>query len=301
MKKFMIFAVIALFAGITACKQSDEDKEKAMQDSMRLAQLQTDYNEASTFNDSLLLLMGDIYAGLDSINAQEGLLNSPGVIGDNVDKRQQIRDNLNAIRARLQKNKQLLAELEKKANDAGETSKVLQRTIDNLKRQIADQDTKISQLTQQLEQANQKITELTGQVEQKDQQIATVTQEKEVAQAETAKAQEETRQVTDDANTVYYVKGTNKQLKEWKVLEKKFLGSTKIMQGDNINYSVFTKADKRTLTSIPTGAKKVEIKSLNDKNSYQIQGDENGPKTIVITNRDLFWQKTPYLVIETKN
>ena len=49
-------------------------KEKAEQDSLKIAELTTNYQEATTFNDSLMLLMADIYNGLDSINMQEGLL-----------------------------------------------------------------------------------------------------------------------------------------------------------------------------------------------------------------------------------
>lgn len=288
MRKFMIFAALGLLT-LSACKQN---QEKVNEDSIRLAQMEEQYQDATNFNDSLLLLMGDIYAGLDSINSQEGLLMTPG-IGDNVDKRDEIRQNLSAIRLRLQHNKKLLADLEKKAKESGENNKVLQRTIEQLKTRISEQDSKIEELTQKLASANQQITDLTGQVEQKDQEIAEVTQQKESAEAQTVA-------VENEANKVYYVIGSNKQLKEWGMLQKKFLGATKIMQGDDINFSKFQTADKRTLTSIPTGAKKVEIKSLNDAKSYRIEGDTDGPKTIVITNPDLFWQKTSYLVIETK-
>lgn len=294
MKKLALLSIVVLLAA-TACKESGKEKE----DSLRLAQMTADYQEAASFNDSLLLLMGDIYAGLDSINAQEGLLMTPG-IGDNVNRREEIRENLTFIRLRLQQNKQLLADLEKKAKASGDNSKVMQRTIEQLKARIEEQDAKIQQLTEQLASANQQITDLTGQVEAKDQEIATVSQEKEAAEEATRQAQAQAVAAENEANTVFYVIGNNKQLKEWGVLQKKFLGATKIMQGDDINYNRFIKADKRTLVQIPTGAKNIEIKSLNDAASYRITGEKDGPKTIEITNPALFWQKTPYLVIEIK-
>lgn len=288
MKKTLIYAALGLVA-LTAC-QGKSDKDNA--DSLRMAEMEAQYQEATSFNDSLLLLMGDIYAGLDSINSQEGLLMTPG-IGDNSDRRAEVRNNLSAIRMRLEQNKQLLAQLEKKANESGANNKVLQRTIDQMKQRIEEQDARIEELTAQLASANEAITTLTGQVEETQQQLADETLAKEEAQAQYAAAE-------NQANTVYYIIGNNKQLKEWKVLEKKFLGATKIMQGEDIDFNCFTKADKRNLTSIPTGAKKVEIKSYNDEDSYVIEGTKDGPKTIKITNPAKFWQKSPYLVIETK-
>ncbi len=45
--------------------------KKLEEDSARIAELTAEYAEANSFNDSLMLLMGDIYTGLDSINMQE--------------------------------------------------------------------------------------------------------------------------------------------------------------------------------------------------------------------------------------
>lgn len=289
MKKTLIYGALGLIALTAACNKNNGDEAAqaaAMED------MTAKYQEANDFKDSLLLLMGDIYAGLDSINAQEGLLINPGV-GDSADRRAEVRENLALIRQRLEANKKLLAEMERKANSASANSAVLQRTIAQMKERIEMQDARIAELTDQLANANETISGLNDQVAETQQQLDEQTQLTEEKQAQLTATENE-------ANTVYYVIGTNKQLKEYKVLEKRFLGATKIMQGDEINYSCFTKADKRTLTSIPTGAKKVEIKSLNDAASYEIVGGKDEPKTIKILNPELFWQKTPYLVIETK-
>lgn len=314
MRKIFLFIGLGALL-LTACKNND--KEKLAEDSVKIVQLSQKYNEATSFNDSLLLLMGDIYSGLDEINQQEGLLTTPGV-GDNVDKRQEIKDNLEAIKARLASQKQLLAELEQKIaqaqkqpkddgkeNELSKQNSILQKTITDLKNHIANQEKKINELTTLLNAANEKISELTTQVQQKDEQITVVTNQKDSAvnranqaEAATEVARQETVAAENVANQVYYILGTNKQLKESGVLQKKFLGTTKIMQGENINYSNFIQADKRTLSQIPTNAKKVEIKSNMPKDSYMISGQNDGPKTIVITNPAAFWRNTPYLVVQ---
>lgn len=288
MKKNLILVTLGVLA-LTACNQN---AQKETVDASVVEEMNVKYQEANDYKDSLLLLMTDIYAGLDSINMQEGLLINPGV-GDNADRRAEVKENLYLIRQRLEANKNLLAELEKKAKDANANSAVLQRTITQMKDRIEQQDAKIAELNELLANANEQISNLTGEVAQTRQDLEDQTKLTEDTQAQLTATENE-------VNTVYYVIGTNKQLKDYKVLEKRFLGPTRVMQGDEINYSCFTKADKRTLLSIPTGAKKVEIKSYNDPDSYKIVGGKDEPKTIDIINPETFWQKTPYLIIEVK-
>ena len=60
---------------------------------------------------------------------------------------------------------------------------------------------------------------------------------------------------------------------------------------------VFTKADKRTLTEIPLHSKKAKIYTKHPENSYRID-DNNGVKTLVITNPEKFWELTNFLVVQ---
>lgn len=285
MKKSMLLVGLAAVL-LGACSGNEK---KLADDSARIAGLQMQYNEASSFNDSLLLLMGDIYTGLDSINQQEGLLYKTGG-GEGVDRREEIRRNLATIRQRLAANKALLEELQAKAAASGKDNTVLNKTIDQLKARLAEQDTKIAQLTSDLEKANAQISELNTQVAEGLKQV-------EEANAATAEAQAQTVAAENEANKVYYAIGTNKELKKNGLLEKKFLGSTKVLQGD-FNQNYFTVADKRTLTSIPTGSKKVKVRTNMPEGSYEIVGGKDENKTLKITNPAKFWSMSPYLVVE---
>lgn len=271
---------------LTSCSGNEKRLEE---DSMRIAELSEDYKQATTFNDSLMLLMGDIYTGLDSINQQEGLLYNMGA-GDNVDRREEIRQNLSNIRARLNANRELLAKMEAKIANSNNENAILTKTIAQLKDHIAQQEEKIAQLNDQLSKAQGQITELTTQVEEGKAEVAKANAATEEATAAAVAAENE-------ANRVYYAIGTNKELKSNGLLEKKFLGATKVLQGQfNSNY--LTIGDKRTLNSIPTGGKKVKIWSNMPENSYQIVGEKDGPKTIKIVDKNLFWSRTPILVIQ---
>ncbi len=284
-KNLLIIGLGALM--LTAC--SGHDQKKIEEDSARIVALTAEYNEAATFNDSLMLLMGDIYTGLDSINQQEGLLYNMGS-GEGADRRAEIRRNLSNIKARLAANRALLDKLEAKVKSGDEANSVQAKTIAQLKQRIDQQDAKIAQLENDLSSAREQISDLTNQVAEGKEAIAAETVAKEEAQAQATAAE-------DAANTVYYAIGTNKELKQNGLLEKKFLGQTKVLKGD-FNENYFTRADKRNLSSIPTNSKKVKIWSNMPEDSYQIVENEEGLKTIQITNAKAFWSLTPYLVIQ---
>lgn len=266
------------------------NSEKLAEDSARIAELSAEYAEANSFNDSLMLLMGDIYTGLDSINMQEGLLYNMGS-GENVDRRAEIRQNLANIKARLAANKALLDQMEGKLKAKGDENGVLTKTIAQLKDRISKQDAKIAQLENDLTAAKGQIEELNTKVAEGQQQVEAETAAKEAAQAQATA-------VEDAANTVYYAIGTNKELKQNGLLEKKFLGQTKVLKGD-FNESYFTKADKRSLSVIPTGAKKIKIWTNMPEGSYTEDKNADGTITLRITNPKEFWSMTTFLVIQT--
>lgn len=262
---------------------------KTQTDSLTIITAQ--YEEASSFNDSLLLLMGDIYAGLDSINMQEGLLYNMEKNGEKVDRRASIRENLAGIKARLQQNRDVLAQMQSKLDNSTGNNAVLKKTIADLQTRIDQQEKKIAELNSELENANIQIADLNNQVTQGKEELAAETEAKEKAQAETLAAEAA-------ANRVYYAIGTNKELKKNGLLEKKFLGATKVMQGDDVNMNYFTTADKRNLSMINTGGKKVKIWSNVPEGSYEIIDNGSGTQTVKIVNPTQFWSRTPYLIIQ---
>ncbi|MDE6337286.1 MAG: hypothetical protein K2J63_11700 [Muribaculaceae bacterium] len=283
-KSFILMGIGALM--LASCSGNNQ---KIAEDSARIAELSAEYAEASSFNDSLMLLMGDIYTGLDSINMQEGLLYNMGA-GESVDRRAEIRQNLANIKARLESNRKLLADMEARLKKSDNQNSVLLKTIDQLKSRISAQDEKITQLESDLSSAKAEIETLNAHVAQTAVELVAEQEAKEKAQAEATA-------IENEANTVYYAIGTNKELKKNDLLEKKFLGQTKVLKG-NFNESYFTKADKRTLSVIPTGSKKVKIWTNMPEDSYVIEENEDKTKTIKITNPKEFWSMTPFLVIQ---
>lgn len=281
------FALIGI--GVLLLTSCAGNQKKIDDDSLKIAALTSQYEEATSFNDSLMLLMGDIYTGLDSINMQEGLLYNMKA-GDSANRREEIRQNLSNIKARLDANRALIAKMEAQLKASGNDNSVQAKTIAQLKAHIEQQDKKIVQLESDLASARGQIEDLNTQVAETQEQVKAETAAKEEAQQATVAAE-------NAANRVYYAIGTGKELKANGLLEKKFLGATKVMKGD-YNEAYFTTADKRTLTMIPTGAKKMKIWSNNPQGSYEIVDNADGTKTVKITNPTAFWSITPYLIIQ---
>lgn len=281
------FALIGI--GVLLLTSCAGNQKKIDDDSLKIAALTSQYEEATSFNDSLMLLMGDIYTGLDSINMQEGLLYNMKA-GDSANRREEIRQNLSNIKARLDANRALIAKMEAQLKASGNDNSVQAKTIAQLKAHIEQQDKKIAQLESDLASARGQIEDLNTQVAETQEQVKAETAAKEEAQQATVAAE-------NAANRVYYAIGTGKELKANGLLEKKFLGATKVMKGD-FNEAYFTTADKRTLTMIPTGSKKIKIWSNNPQGSYEIVDNADGTKTVKITNPTAFWSITPYLIIQ---
>ena len=133
------------------------------------------------------------------------------------------------------------------------------------------------------------IADLGTKVDSLNTTVASVTEEK-------TKAEEATTTAVNELNTCYYAIGTKKELKEAKIIETGFLRKTKLLQAD-FQQSYFTKADKRTLTSIPTHSKKAKIITNMPEGSYDIQ-DVDGMKVINVINPEKFWSMSNYLVIQ---
>lgn len=284
--KNLIFAICAIALIMTSCG-NDSKKEKA---TIETPDLTKELQQATDYKDSLILLMGDVYDGMEQINAQEGLLFNLEQTGENANRRQEIIDNLALIKERLQKNRELLAEMEKKLNSSNDKNGVLAKQIAMLKTQIEEKDTKIVDLTTQLNEMQTKNEELEEKIAATEEEVKTQTAEKEKAQQETIAAENE-------LNKCYYAIGSNKELKESKLIEKKFLGKTKVMEGD-FELSYFTTGDKRNLSSIPCNNNKVKIWTNHPAGSYEIIENSDKTKTVKILDPTKFWSLTNFLIIQ---
>ena len=60
----------------------------------------------------------------------------------------------------------------------------------------------------------------------------------------------------------------------------------------------FTTADMRKLRDIPFDSKKAKLLTKHPAGTYEMQKDNEGYITLVITNPESFWSLSRYLVVE---
>ncbi len=176
-----------------------------------------------------------------------------------------------------------------------------------------DNARKVKQLNGQLEKNKLQIKELEvmiaslrKDIEWKDEQINLLQAELDRVDSEYSKLfdayQEQAIKIDalqDDLNTVHYAYGSEDELIENGVIEKKngFIGiGKKISLKDSFNDQYFTKADAKKTKSITIVGTDIRFITSHPTNSYSIQ--EQGAKSIItIKDASEFWKVSKYLVV----
>lgn len=295
MKKLAIPALIAVSLMTFSCNDKTADKLKDSE--AENAELQSEVAAQKAMQDSLLVLFNEISDGMNQIKDLEKIISSPvNLSSESQERKDQIKNDMMAIQRSLQERRQRLEQLEAQLGRSQSENATLLKTIENLKAQIADQQTEIATLTNQLASANITIQNLGTQVTQLNTRVDSLnTGISEAREAERAAAAEAKR-ADAEANAVYYIIGTDKELKSKGVLKGGgFLRGSKM--GSDFNKAYFIQADRRHFNSIPTHAKKAEVKSAQPKDSYKFV-DVDGNKVLQIINPARFWATTNVLVIK---
>ena len=95
-------------------------------------------------------------------------------------------------------------------------------------------------------------------------------------------------------NTAWYVFGTKKELKEQQILV-----NGKVLQG-NFNKSYFTKIDIRNFKELKLYSKSAKLLTMHPSSSYKLERDSKDQYVLRITNPQIFWSTSKYLVVQVR-
>ena len=236
-KLFSALALCSLVAISSACSKNEQTAKSDDQDSQKIAGAsKEDLEQAVSDRDELLSLVNEISNGLADIKNLENIVATDG--SETPSQKAKIRQDIAAIQAALTDRRQRLEELEKKLSSSNVYTSKLSKTIESMKLQIENQTKEIASLTQQLSDAKAEIGSLNNQVDSLNNTVADVSGQRDVAQ-------QEATNYNNQLNEVFIAIGNKKELKENRILEKKFLSKTKILTGD-FNQKFFSTQDKRT-------------------------------------------------------
>ncbi len=278
------FITLALLASCNGNKRSKTSPEETLQ------LTQAELAQAVADQDRLLSLMNDISAGMAQIKKLEHILTTPYVSEETPDRRQEIKEDIAAIQNELQARRDRLDALESKLRKSQSQNATLQKSIATLRAQIDDQDKTITSLRTSLANANTHIENLTRNVDSLNSTVAIVTQERE--EIETLN-----NDLSNELATCYYALGKKNELKEHKLIETGFLRKTKVLP-DDFETSYFTRADKRTLTLLPLHSSKAKVLTNQPADTYTLETDAQGMKSLRINDSKRFWERSNFLVIQ---
>lgn len=287
MKKILLFSVCV--ALLSSCgNMGKNDAMKGQNDSLSqvLAQRDAELN-------GIMEAFNEIQDGFRMINEAESRVDLETGVVEGRSNVQKIKDDICFIMEKLEANRKRIAELENQLKNSRYASSQLKKTIENLNKELLAKTQQIETLQAELASKNIRIAEL-------DDAIVGLTQHMNDLVAEN-KAQSATVATQDKAlNAAWFVFGTNSELKEQKIVSKKFLQKKKVLESDDFNKEYFTQIDIRTDKQIMLYSPEAELLTSHPVGSYEFQKNEKGQLALLITNPNKFWSVSRYLVIEVK-
>lgn len=283
MKKLLILTVALL--SMVACKQKGPDpKDLAMiqqRDSLNRIIAQKD-NE---IND-MMSTMNDIVEGFQAINEAEDRL-TIARSGEGASSSERIRESMQFIQQTMQQNRELINKLRNQLRQSSVNADQLRRTLDNLSRQMEEKDAQLKQLQADLQAKDIQIEELNEQVTDLNTNV-TVLKEESSQKTQTITTQDK------QLNTAWFVYGTKRELKEQNIYD-----DGKVLQS-NFNRDYFTKIDIRVDKEIRLYSRSAKLLTSHPASAYTLTQDANKQYTLRITNPQLFWSTSKYLVVLVK-
>ena len=265
---------------LTACGgKTDTSALEQTIHSLRQAnqQQQNSLQEMTTF----VTTMSD---GMNAIAQQENMIfNNGGNEGTSLDK-EQLKSHLETLANTLTEQRSKIKALTDSLKARGADLSKMQGLIDNLTRQLEEKDKVIAQLRQDVEQKNFSIADL-----QKKLNVAMAGSAKYEQRA--AKAEKELATIT----SAYVLMGTKEAL-----LDGGYIDKRKHVQTETMPKGDFTKVNIYQFTELDIPTRSPKLLTDHPRKSYSIEKIDKENRKLVITNPQLFWSSSRYLIIQVK-
>lgn len=283
MKQLKLFACLALLllGACTGKKSSPDLANMEQNDSLQRIIAQRD----SEIND-MMSTLNEIQEGLSAINQAENRL-SIAREGEGANKTAQIKENIKFIANTMARNRELMKRLQQQLRESRFNGDELRKTISNLTQQLDDKAQELQRLKAELDAKDIHIAEL-------DEKIDNLNDNVENLQTDAQKKAQTISNQDKQLNTAWFVFGTKKELKEQHIME-----NGKVLQS-NFNKNYFAKIDIRIDKEIKFYSKSARILTMHPSGSYTLTPDVNKQYVLRITNPQLFWSTSKYLVVLVK-
>ena len=290
-KTFAVRTATVLAAAVLAVSCGNAQRQQVVAESRRQRDSLTTVIGAK---DSLInAVFADINAiseNLALIKSRENLITVAGESEGGRRPVEEIDNDIKAIDRLLRENR---AKIESLQRSAAQLRKANLR-IDGLEKMIADMNRQLAEKKAEVEQLRESLVRMGDEVKSLTEEVA-------VRSAEVENLSGEKVELQNQLNTVYYIVGAEKELRDAQIINKQgFIGRT-LTVGRNSNFDSFTMADSRLLSEVPVGQKKATLVTSHPEGSYELVTDANKVvEKLIITDPVRFWESSKILIISCK-
>ena len=290
MKNKMKHIATAAALGVVALLASCVSRQVAVEAESRSDSLELVVSAKDSLINAVFADINAISETLALIKSRENLITVAGESEGGRRPVEEIDNDIKAIDRLLRENR---AKIESLQRSAAQLRKANLR-IDGLEKMIADMNRQLAEKKAEVEQLRESLVRMGDEVKSLTEEVA-------VRSAEVENLSGEKVELQNQLNTVYYIVGAEKELRDAQIINKQgFIGRT-LTVGRNSNFDSFTMADSRLLSEVPVGQKKATLVTSHPEGSYELVTDANKVvEKLIITDPVRFWESSKILIISCK-
>ena len=290
MKNKMKHIATAAALGVVALLASCVSRQVVVEAESRSDSLELVVSAKDSLINAVFADINAISENLALIKSRENLITVAGEAEGGRRPVEEISNDIKAIDRLLRENRSKIESLQRSAallRKANLRIDGLEKMIADMNRQLAEKKTEVEQLRESLVRMGDEVKSLTEEVAVRSAEVENLSVEK--------------VELQNQLNTVYYIVGAEKELRDAQIINKQgFIGRT-LTVGRNSNFDSFTMADSRLLTEIPVGQKKATLVTSHPEGSYELVTDSNKiVEKLLITDPVRFWESSKILIISYK-
>ena len=290
MKNKMKHIATAAALGVVALLASCVSRQVAVEAESRSDSLELVVSVKDSLINAVFADINAISENLALIKSRENLITVAGESEGGRRPVEEIDNDIKAIDRLLRENR---AKIESLQRSAAQLRKANLR-IDGLEKMIADMNRQLAEKKAEVEQLRESLVRMGDEVKSLTEEVA-------VRSAEVENLSGEKVELQNQLNTVYYIVGAEKELRDAQIINKQgFIGRT-LTVGRNSNFDSFTMTDSRLLSEVPVGQKKATLVTSHPEGSYELVTDANKVvEKLIITDPVRFWESSKILIISCK-
>ena len=289
MKNKMKHIATAAALGVVALLASCVSRQVAVEAESRSDSLELVVSAKDSLINAVFADINAISENLALIKSRENLITVAGESEGGRRPVEEIDNDIKAIDRLLRENR---AKIESLQRSAAQLRKANLR-IDGLEKMIADMNRQLAEKKAEVEQLRESLVRMGDEVKSLTEEVA-------VRSAEVENLSGEKVELQNQLNTVYYIVGAEKELRDAQIINKQgFIGRT-LTVGRNSNFDSFTMADSRLLSEVPVGQKKATLVTSHPEGSYELTDANKVVEKLIITDPVRFWESSKILIISCK-